>query len=85
VVLKSNHSRFTGSIFDERALRVPLISQLQSRDGSVKKDFSKFPVAMEWDICVFQNGLEAESASWFLIPATSLPTLIQNAEKRVVW
>jgi hypothetical protein len=85
VVPKSNLSRFTVSIFDERALRVPLISQLQSRDGSVKKDFSKFPVAMEWDICVFQRELEAESASWFLIPATSLPTLIQNARKWVVW
>ncbi|KAG9189726.1 hypothetical protein G6011_06594 [Alternaria panax] len=85
VVVKTNHPRFITSLFDERVQRLPLISQLQSRSGATRKDSSRFPVAMEWDIYVYGNDLQAESASCYLIPATSLVPLIQNARKRMFW
>lgn len=59
--------------------RVPLISQLQSCDEIVKKDFSGFPVAMELEFHTTRNRNPnpMENASCFLLPASSLPILIR--------
>ncbi|KAL1796330.1 hypothetical protein ACET3X_004870 [Alternaria dauci] len=85
VVVKTNQPRFIGSIFDERVERLPLISQLQSCTGAIKKDISRFPVAMEWDICALRSELEPESAPCYLMPATSMIQLIQIARHRTYW
>jgi len=59
--------------------RVPLISQLQSCDEIVKKDFSGFPVAMELEFHTIRNRNPnpMENTSSFLLPASSLPILIR--------
>jgi len=60
--------------------RVTLISQLQSCDDIVKKDFSGFPVAMELEFytpCSHRNRDPMENTSCFLLPASSLPILIR--------
>lgn len=94
VVVKSNHPWFIRSTFDKRlpvlrgqdsrdhlmeCPRVPLISQLQSCDETVKKDFSGFPVAMELEFhvpCSMRNRYPMKNTSCFLMPASSLPILI---------
>jgi hypothetical protein len=85
VVVKTNNPRFITTLFDQRMQRLPLISQLKSRSGAIQKDFSRFPVAMEWDLCAYRHRLEAESAPCYLMPATSLMPLIQNARRRGFW
>jgi len=65
--------------------RVPLISQLQSCDEIVKKDFSGFPVAMELEFytpCPYRNRSPMEDTSCFLLPASSLPILIRIGKNR---
>jgi hypothetical protein len=56
VVVKTNYSRFGDSILDEQVYRLPLISQLQSRSGAIKKDCSRFPVAMNGTAAYFEAG-----------------------------
>jgi hypothetical protein len=94
VVVKSNHPLFVRSTFDKSLLflrynsrgrrvdgpRVPLISHLQSCDGTVKKDFSGFPVAMELEFHVpswRRDSSPMENTSCLLMPASSLPILIR--------
>jgi hypothetical protein len=76
VLIKTNDPQFIQDILGDKDERLPLISQLRSLDGRNKKNVTGAIVAMELDLYMFQNDLEATSSAAFLIPAASTKTLL---------
>jgi hypothetical protein len=76
VLINTNDPKFIRDILREKRQQLPLLSQLRSQDGAINKDIGKVPIAMELDFYMFRNDLEAVSSAAFLIPATSIETLL---------
>jgi hypothetical protein len=76
VLINTNDPQFIQDILEDKDERLPLISQLQSLDETVKKDVTRAAVALELDFYIFQHDLEATSSAAFLIPASSIKTLL---------
>ncbi|KAJ4303742.1 hypothetical protein N0V90_002643 [Kalmusia sp. IMI 367209] len=79
VLLKTNDKAFIQKTLDEDwgQSRVSLVSQLRSRDGTITKNASSAPVAMELDFYMYHNDQDTESYAAFLIPASSVKTMAQ--------
>jgi len=75
----------TNAIVSQRLLDegdLPIISKLSSNHGATHQDASKFPVAMELDLYLFQHGLSTESFATFIIPASSMQAFIETLHLR---
>jgi hypothetical protein len=76
ILIKTNDPRFIKDILNDRDQRLPLVSQLRSRDGTINKHVGKAPIALELDFYMFKDDLEATSSAAFLIPASSIKPLL---------
>jgi hypothetical protein len=77
VLIRTNNSSFIQDIVKDKKKRLPIISQLQSEDGTTHKDVSTAPVAMELEFYMFVNDLALSgSSAAFLLPASSIKPLL---------
>ena len=77
VLIKTNDPEFVQNVLRDGAPPLPIISQLWSQDGTVRKSALGAPVAMELDFYTYHNHLPSESSPAFMIPAESIHQLLR--------
>ncbi|KAL1597248.1 hypothetical protein SLS60_008832 [Paraconiothyrium brasiliense] len=67
------------------SIAMPFVSQLRSRDLTIQKNASKAPIAMELEFYILMPNKEPDSYAAFLIPASSLKTMVGAQNSRTFY
>ncbi|KAL5436462.1 hypothetical protein PMIN06_010844 [Paraphaeosphaeria minitans] len=89
VLLKTNDPEFISKTLTTQwgPSTMTFVSQLRSADLSTLKSAANAPVAMELDFYMFMPGKETTSTAAFLVPASSLKTMVdaQGSPSFYIW
>jgi hypothetical protein len=89
VLLRTNDEKFIEQTLDTTwgSTTTPVVSQLRSRDGAIKKSCSNAPIAIELEFYMYMSDREPDSYGAFLIPVSSLKSMVdvQGSPSFYIW
>lgn len=89
VLLKTNDKKFIENTLKTTwgSTTTPVVSQLCSSDGNIRKMCSNAPIAMEFEFYMYMSDQEADSYEAFLIPISSLKIMAdtQGSPEFYIW